>query len=130
MLIINSKIPLIPGINEDPRQFNSNVKDDIFLSTSHSTSANANLAANLQYYNTYNQSAQILFCPQSLTRAAQSAETYFLSSHAYARRQAQARPKALTNPFAPASIRIRMVPGRRRWAHAFPIGKINFLISS
>jgi hypothetical protein len=34
----------------------------------------------------------------------------------------QSRPKALTNPFAPASIRIPMVPGRRRWAHTFPIG--------
>jgi hypothetical protein len=130
MLIVNNKTPLIPGINEDPRQFNANVKDDIVLSTSHSTSANANLAANLQYCNTYNHSSQVLFCPQSLTRVAQSAETYFLSSHAFARFQAQQRPKALTNPFAPASIRIPMVPGRRRWAHTFPIGKINFLISS
>jgi len=121
MLIVNNKTSLLTNINNDPRHFNLNVKDDIFLSTSHATSAG--LPGHLPYHNTY-QSSQILFYnSQSFTRAAQSADTYFLSSHAYARLQAQARPKALTNPFAPASIRIPMVPGRRRWAHTFPIGK-------
>ncbi|CAF3911665.1 unnamed protein product [Adineta steineri] len=116
MLIINNKIA---GINEDLRIFNTNIKDDIVLSTSHATSAN--ISGYLSYNNAYNQSPQVLFYPQSFSRAAaQSADTYFLTSHLYARMQP--RPKALTNPFAPASIRIPMVPGRRRWAHTFPIG--------
>ncbi|CAF1551520.1 unnamed protein product, partial [Adineta ricciae] len=68
-----------------------------------------------------NQTSQVLFSnPHSFSRAAQSADTYFLVSNLFAR--LQARPKALTNPFAPASIRIPMVPGRRRWAHTFPMG--------
>ncbi|CAF3237234.1 unnamed protein product [Rotaria sp. Silwood2] len=118
MLIVNNKAALSTGINDDPRQFNANVKDDISLSTSHTS---ASIAGNLQYHNTYNQSAQVLFYhPQSLLRAARSADTYFLTTILLARMQA--RPKALTNPFAPASIRIPMVPGRRRWAHTFPIG--------
>jgi hypothetical protein len=108
-------------INDDPRPFNANIKDDIVLSTSHA-GASSSILGNIQFYNTFNQSSQVLFCnPQSLSRAAQSADTYFLSSHIFAR--IQARPKALTNPFAPASIRIPMVPGRRRWAHTFPMGK-------
>ncbi|CAF1052106.1 unnamed protein product [Adineta ricciae] len=119
MLIVNNKAPVSSGTNDDPRLFNANVKDDIVLSTSHATSAN--ISAYIQAYNTYNQSAQVLFYNQhSFSRAAQSADTYFLTSHIFARMQA--RPKALTNPFAPASIRIPMVPGRRRWAHTFPIG--------
>ncbi|UJR27809.1 hypothetical protein I4U23_009078 [Adineta vaga] len=122
MLIVNNKPSTLFGINDDPPQFNINVKDDIVLSTSHITSTN--LSADLQAFNTYNQSAQVLFYnPQSFTRAAQSADTYFLTSQIFAR--LQARPKALTNPFAPATIRIPMVPGRRRWAHTFPIGPEN-----
>ncbi|CAF1097333.1 unnamed protein product [Rotaria sp. Silwood1] len=119
MLIVNNKTSSSMGINDDPRQFNVNVKDDIYLSTSHT--ASASLAGNLQYHNTYNQSAQVLFYnPQSFLRAARSADTYFLTTILLARMHS--RPKALTNPFAPASIRIPMVPGRRRWAHTFPIG--------
>ncbi|CAF1152502.1 unnamed protein product [Rotaria sordida] len=119
MLIVNSKAATSIGINDDPRQFNAYVKDDISLSTSHTTSTS--IAGNLQYHNTYNQSSQVLFYnPQSFLRAARSADTYFLAPIILARMQA--RPKALTNPFAPASIRIPMVPGRRRWAHTFPMG--------
>lgn len=125
MLIVGNKKSLSTGLNDDPRQFNANVKDDIVLSTSHATSAG--IIGNLQYHNTFNQSSQVLFYnPQSLFRAAQSADTYFLTTILFARMHA--RPKALTNPFAPASIRIPMVPGRRRWAHTFPIGKINILV--
>lgn len=120
MLIVNNKTSLLPNtMHNDLRHFNANIKDDIFLSTSHATSAG--LLGNLPYHNTY-QSSQVLFYnPQSFSRmAAQSADTYFLASSVFAR--LQSRPKALTNPFAPASIRIPMVPGRRRWAHTFPIG--------
>ena len=122
MLIVNNKTSVSSGTNDDLRLFNANVKDDIVLSTSHAISAN--ISAHIQTYHTYNQSAQVLFYNQhSFSRAAQSADTYFLTSHIFARMQA--RPKALTNPFAPASIRIPMVPGRRRWAHTFPIGMSN-----
>ncbi len=120
ILIVNKKTSLVPNTNNDSRHFNTNIKDDSFLSTSHATSAG--LAGNLPYHNTYQSSQVLCSSSQSFSRAAaQSADTYFLLSHAFA--QQQARPKALTNPFAPASIRIPMVPGRRRWAHAFPIGK-------
>jgi hypothetical protein len=123
MLIVNNKSSALAIINDDPRHFNANVKDDICLSTSHATSAN-NLGGNSQYHNTYNQSAQVLFYSQhSFSRGAQSADTY-LASNLFTR--ISARPKALTNPFAPATIRLPMVPGRRRWAHTFPIGKLNF----
>ncbi|CAM4745809.1 unnamed protein product [Rotaria magnacalcarata] len=117
MLIVSSKASLT-AMNDDQRQFNANVKDDISLSTSHA--ASASIAGNNQYHNTYHQSSQVLFYPQSVVRTAQSAETYFLSTLQFAR--LSPRPKALTNPFAPASIRIPMVPGRRRWAHTFPMG--------
>ncbi|CAF3363299.1 unnamed protein product [Rotaria socialis] len=118
MLIVSSKAS-ITGMNDDPRQFNANVKDDIALSTSHGISAS--IAGTIPYHNTYQQSSQVLFYhPQSVVRTAQSAETYFLSTLSFVR--LNTRPKALTNPFAPASIRIPMVPGRRRWAHTFPIG--------
>jgi hypothetical protein len=120
MLIVNKNTHLMHGMNDDPRPFNANIKDDIYLSTSHA-GAPSSVIGNLQFHNTFNQSAQVLFYnPHSLSRAAQSADTYFLSSSIFAR--IQARPKALTNPFAPASIRIPMVPGRRRWAHTFPMG--------
>jgi hypothetical protein len=121
MIIVNKNTHLMYGMNDDPRHFNANIKDDIFLSTSH-VGASSSIINNIQFHNTFNQSSQVLFYnPHSLSRAAQSADTYFLSSSIFAR--IQARPKALTNPFAPASIRIPMVPGRRRWAHTFPIGK-------
>jgi hypothetical protein len=125
MLIVNNRVPLLAGINDDPRHFNTNVKDDMFLSTSHAISAS--IIGNLQYSNTYNQSSQVSFGnPISLSRGAQSAETFFYTSNIFAR--ILTRPKALTNPFAPASIRIPMVPGRRRWAHTFPMGKITIII--
>ncbi len=120
MLIVNNNSHALFGMNDDPRHFNANIKDDIFLSTSHA-GVSSSIIGNIQFHNTFNQSSQVLFSnPHSLSRAAQSADTYFLSSSIFA--QIQARPKALTNPFAPASIRIPMVPGRRRWAHTFPIG--------
>jgi hypothetical protein len=120
MLIVDKNTRLAYGANDDPRPFNINVKDDIYLSTSHA-GPSTSVMANLQFHHTFNQSAQVLFFnPHSFSRAAQSADTYFSSSSIFAR--LQARPKALTNPFAPASIRIPMVPGRRRWAHTFPMG--------
>ena len=107
---------------DDPRPFNAYVKDDSVLSTSHATSAS--IVGNHPYYSTYNQSSHNLTHNSPiLSRVANSAETYFLVSNS--RAQALARPKALTNPFAPASIRIPMVPGRRRWAHTFPVGTRN-----
>ena len=122
MLIVNNKPSSVPGMYDDTRHFNANIKDDICLSTSHATSAN-NLGGNLLFHHTYNQSQLLFYNQHSLSRAAQSADTC-LSSHFRAR--IPSRPKALTNPFAPATIRIPMVPGRRRWAHTFPIGKIDF----
>jgi hypothetical protein len=120
MLIVNNKNSALSNTNNDLRHFNTNVKDDIVLSTSHATSAG--LVGTLPYHHTYQSSQVLFYTSQSFSRtAAQSADTYFLSSSVFAR--IQARPKALTNPFAPASIRIPMVPGRRRWAHTFPIGK-------
>ncbi|CAF1128072.1 unnamed protein product [Adineta steineri] len=109
------------GLHDDFRHFNANIKDDIVLSTSHAGTSSS-IMGNIPFHHTFNQSSQVLFYnPHSLSRgAAQSAETYFLVSNLFAR--LQARPKALTNPFAPASIRIPMVPGRRRWAHTFPMG--------
>ena len=104
--------------NMDFRSLNPFVKDDIVLSTSHA--ASAGFAGNMPSHSIY-QSSQVLFYPgQSLSRIAQSAETYFLSSNPFF--NPSSRPKPLTNPFAPASIRIPMAPGRRRWAHTFPIG--------
>ena len=120
MLITNKNSPSIYGINDDPRHFNANIKDDICLSTSH-IGVSSSVIGNTQFQNTLTHTAQVLFSnPQSLSRIAQSADTYFLTPNILAR--IQARPKALTNPFAPASIRIPMVPGRRRWAHTFPMG--------
>jgi hypothetical protein len=121
MIIVNNKVHAMSGMNDDPRNFNANIKDDIGLSTSHT--ASSSITGNIQLHNTFNQSSQIL-CPNShnFSRAAQSAETYFLTSNLFT--LIQSRPKALTNPFAPASIRIPMAPGRRRWAHTFPMGKI------
>ena len=105
--------------NDEVSQFSNHVKDDSFLSTSHATPASS-LGTN-PFSTTLNQTNQVLFYnPQSVSRVAQSANTYFLSSSIFARMKA--RPKALTNPFAPASIRIPMVASRRRWAHTFPIG--------
>ena len=119
MSIVNSKTPALSTMHNELRSFNAHVKDDIVLSSSHATSAG--VMTNLSYYNTYQASQLFCYSSQSFSRAAaQSAETYFLSSNGLA--HMQARPKALTNPFAPASIRIPMVPGRRRWAHTFPIG--------
>jgi hypothetical protein len=124
MLIVNNKPSSVPGMNDDPRHFNANIKDDICLSTSHATSAST-LGGNFLFNHTYNQSQVLFYNQYNLSRVAQSADTY-LPSHSYTRKAAQQRPKALTNPFAPATIRIPMVPGRRRWAHTFPIGKIDF----
>lgn len=119
MLIVNRKTPIPSNTHNELRSFNAHVKDDIVLSTSHATSAG--VLTNFSYYNTYQASQLLCYSSQSYSRAAaQSADTYFLSSNGIAR--IQSRPKALTNPFAPASIRIPMVPGRRRWAHTFPIG--------
>ena len=127
MMIVNRNTSTQSGFNDDPRHYNANIKDDIALSTSHATSAN--ISGLLHSYNTFNQSSQVsVYNPQNFARAAQSADTFFLTSLIFA--QQQARPKALTNPFAPASIRIRMDPGRRRWAHTFPIGKARRLCSS
>ena len=118
LLIVNNKTRLLSNLN-DLRSFNAHVKDDIVLSSSHA--ASAGVMVNLSYHNTYQPSQLFCYPSQSFSRAAaQSADTYFLSSGVLARMQS--RPKALTNPFAPASIRIPMVPGRRRWAHTFPIG--------
>ena len=117
--IIQNKNSPLPILLDVTRQFNSHAKDDLILSTSHATSAS--IAGTFQYCNTYNQSSNLLsYKSRSLSRIAQSADTYFLLSNAFARKPA--RPKALTNPFAPASIRIPMAPGRRRWAHTFPMG--------
>lgn len=122
MLIVQNKNGGAAGRGDDPRPFNGYVKDDSVLSTSHATAAS--IAGNHPYYSTYNQSSHNLtHNSPNLSRLANSAETYFLASNAHA--QTPARPKALTNPFAPASIRIPMVPGRRRWAHTFPIGMRN-----
>ncbi|CAF3303438.1 unnamed protein product [Rotaria sp. Silwood2] len=120
LLIIKKNTQLISEVQDYPRPYNAHIKDDIFLSTSHGI-ASSSVTNNYQFHNTYNPSFQILFSnPQSLLRVAKSADTYFLSSSIFAR--IQARPKALINPFAPASIRIPMAPGRRRWAHTFPMG--------
>jgi len=119
MLIVNNKTSLLPNTINDSRIFNANVKDDIFLSTSHATSAG--LAGNLTYHNTYQSSQVSVYTSHSFSRGAQSADTYFLSASVFA--SMQAPPKALINPFAPASIRIPMVAARRRWAHTFPIGR-------
>lgn len=120
MLIASKNSHLMYGANDDPRHFNANIKDDICLSTSH-IGVSSSVIGNNQLQNTFTHTAQLLFSnPHSFSRFAQSAETYFLTSSMLAR--IQARPKALTNPFAPASIRIPMVPGRRRWAHTFPMG--------
>lgn len=98
------------------------IKDDNFLSTSHRHLSS--LAGSNTISNTLNQMSQVLFYDQqSINRVAQSAHTYFLDS--YTSSLGNARPKALTNPFAPASIQIPMAPGRRRWAHTFPMGPDN-----
>ena len=108
------------GKNDDLRFFNGNMKDDIILSTSHA-GLSSSIRGGLQLHNLFNQSSQVQFSnPQTLIRVAQSAETFFLTSSIFSR--IQARPKPLTNPFAPATIRLPMVPGRRRWAHTFPMG--------
>jgi len=118
--IINKNLASTYGVSDDSRRFNINIKDDLILSTSHA-GATAYYLGNLQTYHTLHQSGQILFHnSQNFSRTGQSADTFFLTSNLFA--QMQARPKALTNPFAPASIRIPMAPGRRRWAHTFPIG--------
>ncbi|CAF1097604.1 unnamed protein product [Rotaria sordida] len=120
MLIVRNNTQLMSEFQDNPRLFNANIKDDISLSTSHG-GLSSSVINSVQFYNTFNPSHQILFSnPQSFSRVAKSADTYFLSSSIFAR--IQARPKALINPFAPASIRIPMVPGRRRWAHTFPMG--------
>ena len=122
MLIVHRNNGGSAGRGDDPRPFNANVKDDSVLSTSHATAAS--IAGNYPYYSTYNQSSHnLIHNSPNLARLANSAETYFLASST--RVQTPARPKALTNPFAPASIRIPMVPGRRRWAHTFPMGMRN-----
>ena len=123
MLIVSNRMN---GINGDQRHFNEKVKDDIALSTSHTTSGS--ITGNLQYQNTYNQTSHDLLCNQqnSYSRIAKSADTYFLSTNFL--NLTHTRPKALLNPFAPATIRIPMVPGRRRWAHTFPIGNIDIHI--
>jgi hypothetical protein len=107
-------------MNDDPRHFNMNVKDDIVLSTSHA--APASIVGNLQIHNTYNQSQLTYYLNAlSFSRApAQIVDTYFLAVSVFA--SIQPKAKALTNPFALASIRIPMVPSRRRWAHTFPTG--------
>jgi hypothetical protein len=126
IMIVSNKTPAQLGFNDDPRHYNANIKDDIALSTSHATSAN--FSGLMHPYNTFNQSSQVLFSnTQIFAGIAQSADT-FLTSQIFARMQA--RPKALTNPFAPATIRIRMDPGRRRWAHTFPYGKADGLFAS
>lgn len=105
--------------HDDPRLFNAHVKDDIVLSTSQATSAS--LIGSQAYLDMYHPSQQIPFAlrPTS-SRLAKSAEMHYL--HANPSNKAPARPKSLMNPFAPASIRIPMAPGRRRWAHTFPMG--------
>lgn len=103
----------------DPPLYNPYVKDDSTISTSHklSNSITSNYYMNHAYY----QLNHILSInPTRTSRLAQSAQTYFLSQNPFTR--LQTRPKALQNPFAPASISIPMVPSRRRWAHTFPIG--------
>ena len=124
LVIVNSKNHSMSVVHDDFRHFNANVKDDMILSTSHA-GAPSSIINNISFHQTFNQTSQVLFSnPHSFSRAAQSADTYFLVSNLFAR--LQARPKALTNPFAPASIRIPMVPGRRRWAHTFPMGKLEY----
>ncbi|CAF3777058.1 unnamed protein product [Rotaria magnacalcarata] len=121
--ILKNDNHIMPDLYDTPRPYNANIKDDLSLSTSH-TGASSSSINNFQYQTTLNSSFQLLFCnSQSFNRMARSAETYFLQSNIFAR--IQARPKALINPFAPASIRIPMAPGRRRWAHTFPIGPNN-----
>ena len=89
------------------------------LSTSNMQSTS--LAGHLQFHSPFTHSPQIACStPQRALHMAQSSESFFLSSKHYAR--LRPRPKPLTNPFAPASIRTPMVPSRRRWAHTFPIG--------
>ncbi|CAF3848474.1 unnamed protein product, partial [Rotaria sp. Silwood1] len=120
VLIVKNNTQLAHEFQDSPRSFNVNIKDDMSLSTSHGITSSS-VTNNPQFHNIFNPSFQILFSnPQSLSRIAKSADTYFLSSSIFAR--IQARPKALINPFAPASIRIPMAPGRRRWAHTFPMG--------
>lgn len=120
MLITSKNTQLLFGTNDDPRHFNANIKDDIYLSTSH-IGVSSSVIGHTHFQNTFTHTAQLLFSnSHSYSRIAQSADTYFLTSNILSR--IQSRPKALTNPFAPASIRIPMVPGRRRWAHTFPIG--------
>jgi len=119
LCILPSRNSIYSTVYDDPRLFNANVKDDIVLSTSQATSAS--VIASQAYANTCNTTAQILFShSQTSHRLAKSAETHFLQSNQS--NKSPTRPRALNNPFAPASIRIPMVPGRRRWAHTFPIG--------
>lgn len=121
MLIVRNNNHSIPGFDDNPRLYNAHIRDDILLSTSHAGLASSVLCY-AQFQNTFNPSSQLFFGnPKSFSRFAQSVDTYLLSNIFV---RMQSRPKALINPFAPASIRIPMVPGRRRWAHAFPMGKI------
>ena len=114
--IVNSRVQ---SININTPHFNSSVKDDMALSTSNMQSTS--LAGHRQFHSPFPQTPQIVCStPQRALRMAQSSESFFLSSKNYAR--LRPRPKPLTNPFAPASIRTPMVPSRRRWAHTFPIG--------
>jgi hypothetical protein len=120
MMISNNRNPFGNGVRYEFPQFNNDVKDDLVLSTSHAISSS--MVGNVVYQNTFNEHGQISFNnAHSLSRLARSAHTYFLSTNG-STRNLPARPKALMNPFAPASIRIPMAPGRRRWAHTFPIG--------
>ena len=120
MTITNGRNPFGNGFRHELPQFNNDVKDDLILSTSHAISSS--MVGNVVYQNTFNEYGQISFTnAQSLSRLARSAHTYFLSTNATTR-ILPVRPKALMNPFAPASIRIPMAPGRRRWAHTFPMG--------
>lgn len=127
MSIIKNNDHTLQENYESPRQYNANIKDDIALSTSHAGAASSFINNNNPYHTTHNPAfqASVHINAQNLSRAAHSADTYLSSSIIFARMQA--RPKALINPFAPASIRIPMVPGRRRWAHTFPIGKMTHI---
>ncbi|CAF4072663.1 unnamed protein product, partial [Adineta steineri] len=122
MVIVNNNTHIISEFHDDIHNFNTNIKDDIGLSTSHAGTSSS-IMDNTLFHHTSNQSSQVLYYNPSNSSSrglSQSADSYFLASNSFTR--LQTRPKALTNPFAPASIRIPMGPGRRRWAHTFPIG--------
>jgi hypothetical protein len=85
------------------------VKDDAVLCTSHGHPINAHSSKQWSH----------MICDHVSHAAYLSKSAY---DHSLSSRVAvQTNP--LINPFSPASIRVAIVPGRRRWAHTFPIGR-------